>query len=127
EGAPISPFTDGATNQKLGDFVNNLIALRDALTNEDPTAVQTAASSLHDSEDDILVAVSGVGATQTRLEADGTQNSARLTDLEKLISSDADADLAQTLVKYQQTQTAYQAALQSGAQVMQLSLLDYLR
>lgn len=126
-GAPISPYTDGATNQKLGDFVNNLIALRDALTNEDPTAVQAAASSLHGSEDDLLVAISGVGAVQTRLEADGTQNSARFTDLEKLVSQDADADLAQTLVKFQQTQTAYQAALQSGAQVMQLSLLDYLQ
>ncbi len=126
-GVPISPYTDGATNQKLGDFVNNLIALRDALTNEDPTAVQAAASSLHGSEDDLLVAISGVGAVQTRLEADGTQNSARFTDLEKLVSQDADADLAQTLVKFQQTQTAYQAALQSGAQVMQLSLLDYLQ
>jgi flagellar hook-associated protein 3 FlgL len=127
EGSLISPYTDGATNQKLGDFVNNLIALRDALTNQDPTAVQAAASTLHGSEDDLLVAISGVGAVQTRLEADGTQNSTRFNDLEKLISQDSDADLAQTLVKLQQTQTAYQAALQSGAQVMQLSLLDYLQ
>jgi flagellar hook-associated protein 3 FlgL len=126
EGSLISPYTDGATNQKLGDFVNNLIALRDALTNQDPTGIQAAASTLHDSEDDLLVAISGIGAVQTRLEADGTQNSSRFNDLEKLISQDSDADLAQTLIKLQETQTAYQAALQSGAQVMQLSLLDYL-
>lgn len=127
EGTLISPYTNGAVNQQLGDFVNNLVALRDALTNQDATAVQAAASSLHGSEDDLLVAISGVGAVQTRLEADGTQNSARFTDLETLISQDADADLAQTLVKFQQTQNAYQAALQSGAQVMHLSLLDYLQ
>jgi len=126
EGTVISPLTDGATNQNLGTFVNNLIALRDALTNQDPTAVQAAASTLHGSEDDLLVAISGVGAVQTRLEADATANSTRFNDLEKLISQDSDADLAQTLTKYQQTQMAYQAALQSGAQVMQLSLLDYL-
>ncbi len=127
EGTLISPYTDGTVNQQLGGFVNNLVALRDALTNQDATAVQAAASSLHGSEDDLLVAISGVGAVQTRLEADGTKNSARFTDLGTLISQDADADLAQTLVKFQQTQNAYQAALQSGAQVMHLSLLDYLQ
>jgi len=37
-----------------------------------------------------------------------------------------DADLAQTLVRLNQTQTAYQAAMQSGAQLLQSSLLDYL-
>jgi flagellar hook-associated protein 3 FlgL len=127
EGSLISPFTGGEVNQQLGDFVNNLISLRDALTNQDPGAVQTAATTLHGSEDDLLVAISGVGAVQTRLEADGAQNAARFTDLGKLISQDADADLAQTVVKFQQAQTAYQAALQSGAQVMHLSLLDYLQ
>jgi flagellar hook-associated protein 3 FlgL len=127
EGTLISPYTNGTTNQQLGDFINNLVALRDALTNQDPAAVQAAADNLHGSEDNLLVAISGVGAIQTRLEADSTQNSARFTDLEKLISQDADADLAQTVVKFQQAQTAYQAALQSGAQVMHLSLLDYLQ
>jgi flagellar hook-associated protein 3 FlgL len=127
EGTLISPYTDGAVNQQLGDFINNLISLRDALTNQDPAAVQTAANDLHGSEDNLLVAISGVGAVQTRLEADDTQNSARFTDLEKLISQDADADLAQTVVRFQQAQTAYQAALQSGAQVMHLSLLDYIQ
>ncbi|HEX4666443.1 MAG TPA: hypothetical protein VH207_07580 [Chthoniobacterales bacterium] len=127
EGTVISPFTDGTVNGQLGDFVNRLVALRDALTNEDPTAVQAAAGALHGSEDDLLVAISGVGAVQTRLEADSAQNSARFTNLEKLISQDADADLAQTVVKFQQAQNAYQAALQSGAQVVHLSLLDYLQ
>jgi flagellar hook-associated protein 3 FlgL len=127
EGTLISPYTDGTTNQQLGDFMNNLISLRDALTAEDPAAVHAAADNLHGSEDNLLFAISGVGAVQTRLEADSTQNSARFTDLGTLISQDADADLAQTVVKFQQAQTAYQAALQSGAQVMHLSLLDYLQ
>ncbi len=127
EGSLVSPFTDGGTNGQLGDFINNLVALRDALTSEDSTAVQAAAGNLHGSEDDLLVAISGVGATQARLEADSAQNSARFTNLETLISQDADADLAQTVVKFQQAQTAYQAALQSGAQVVHLSLLDYIQ
>jgi len=35
DGTLISPFTSGTVNQQLGDFVNNLVALRDALTNQD--------------------------------------------------------------------------------------------
>jgi flagellar hook-associated protein 3 FlgL len=32
-----------------------------------------------------------------------------------------------TIVKLNQTQTAYQAALQSAANIMKLSLLDYIK
>jgi len=127
EGTVISPFTSGTENQQIADFVNKLVTLRDSLTNQDPAGIQAAVAGLHDSEDDLLVAISGVGAVQTRLEADSAQNLARFTDLEKLVSQDVDADLAQTVVKFQQAQTAYQAALQSGAQVLHLSLLDYLK
>lgn len=47
--------------------------------------------------------------------------------LDRLISSEADADLAQTLVKLNTLQTAYQAALQSGGSILGQSLLDFLR
>jgi flagellar hook-associated protein 3 FlgL len=126
EGSLVSPFTSGATNQQIGDFINNLVSLRNGLTNQDTTAVQTAQTGLQTSEDNILNAISGAGAVQSQLEADGTQNTARFASLDQLTSQDANADLSQTVVKLQQTQTAYQAALQSGAQIMQLSLLNYL-
>jgi flagellin-like hook-associated protein FlgL len=38
-----------------------------------------------------------------------------------------DADLPTTVVKLSQAQTAYQAALQSAVNVMQLSILNYLK
>ena len=44
-----------------------------------------------------------------------------------LVLTKADADLANTLVRLNQTQTAYQAALQSGGKILSTSLLDYLR
>ena len=127
EGTQISPYTTGAENQHTAEFINNLVALRDALRSGNATAVQTTRPALQTSEDNLLVSISGVGAIQTRLEADGAQNASRFLDLDKLVSQDTDVDLATTLVKFQQTQNAYQAALQTGAQVMRLSLLDYLR
>jgi flagellar hook-associated protein 3 FlgL len=47
--------------------------------------------------------------------------------LEALISKDADVDVAQTMVELTRQQTAYQAAMQAGANLLRMSLLDYLR
>ena len=44
---------------------------------------------------------------------------------EEFISREVDADLAQTLVKLNEVQAAYLAALKSGATIMNQSLLDY--
>jgi flagellar hook-associated protein 3 FlgL len=127
EGAKISPYNTADSNQKLGEFLNNLVAMRDALQSGDRAAVAAAQPNLRDSEDDILATVSTLATTQTRLEGNLAQNEARFSELEKSTSKETDADLSETIVKLTQTQTAYQAALQVGAQVMRVSLLDYLR
>ena len=41
------------------------------------------------------------------------------------MSKEVDADLAKTLVKLNEIQTAYLAALKSGSTIMNQSLLDY--
>lgn len=127
EGSKISPYSDPASNQKLGDFINNLVAMRDALASGSASSVQAAQTGLQASEDDILGAVSTLASTQTRLEGDRVQNEARFSELENSTAKETDADLSETIVRLTQTQTAYQAALQVGAQVMRVSLLDYLR
>jgi len=40
---------------------------------------------------------------------------------------ETDADLAKVLVQLNQTQVSYQAALQTGGRILQMSLMDYLR
>lgn len=128
EGATISPYTTADTNKKLADFGSALISLRDALDNQDKTQLTgTVQTSLQSSEDNILDGVSTIGAIQTRLEANSSQNQARFTSLQSLASNDTDADLATTTVKLTQANTAYQAAMESGAKILQMSLLDYLR
>lgn len=68
-----------------------------------------------------------VGATANRLETAGT----RLAELEEstmqLLSETEDADIASTLVAYSTQKSVYQAALRSGADLVQMSLLDFLR
>lgn len=126
EGSITSPYTNGVTNQQFADFANNLVALRDALKNQNPAALTAAQGQLQTSEDDLLNTVSDIGAVQTRLEANAAENQSRFSSLQGLSAQDTNIDLATTMVKMSQSQTAYSAAAQAGAKILQNSLLDYL-
>lgn len=127
ESASVSPGTTGATNQGIGDFLNQLVSLRDALRTGNSAAVTTAQNALLVSEDLLVDSLAEQGAVQMRIEVNQTQQKVRGENLERLVSAESDADLATTIVSLNQTQVAYQAALQSSANIMRMSLLDYLK
>lgn len=127
ETASVSPGTSGATNQGLADFMNQLVSLRDALSAGNSAAVSAARSGLTTSEDQLVSAMAEHGGIEMRIDVNKTQQQARTDDLERLISNEADADLPSVIVKLNQTQVSYQAALQSSAKIMQISLLDYIK
>lgn len=127
ETASVSATTSGATNQGIADFINHLVALRDALNSGNTTNVTAAQPALNGSEDLIIGAMGDNAGVQTRIQAVQAQQNDRATSLESLISSEADVDLPTTVVKLSQTQTAYQAALASAAKIMSISLLDYIK
>lgn len=127
ESASVTPGTNGATNQGIGDFLNQLVSLRDALRSGNSANVTTAQNNLIASEDLFVDALAEQGAVQMRIEVNQTQQKVRAENLERLVSTEADADLATTIVSLNQTQVAYQAALQSSANIMRMSLLDYLK
>ncbi len=127
ESGKVSPFTDGATNQKLGDFINRIVALRDAMESGNANAVTDAIrEDLQSSEDDLIFSLSRQGSVQLRIEFDVNLNEQRFTDLEENISAEADVDLSQTIVRLTQIQNAYQATLQSAGRVLNSSLMDYI-
>ena len=68
-----------------------------------------------------------VGATESRVD----QAKSRLSDVEmtttKLLSNTEDTDLAKAILDLTNQQNVYQAALRSGASIIQPSLLDFLR
>ena len=127
ENSTISPGNSGATNQNLADFLNNLVALRDALQSGNSASVASTRGPLDVSENKLVETMGERGAIQLRIEVARDQLTVRYQDSEKLISAEADVDLPEAIVKLNQTQTAYQAALQSAASIMKISLLDYLR
>ena len=64
---------------------------------------------------------------QTRLDTSEAIAKERAFSLDPLISKEADVDLAETLVRLNEIQNAYTAALQTGGTLLSTSLLDYLR
>ena len=127
ESGKVSPFTEGATNQKFADFINRMVELRDALESGDSNAVTSSIrEGLESSEDDLIFSLSRQGSVQLRIEFDINLNQQRFMDLEENISSEADVDLAQTIVRLTQIQNAYQASLQSAGRVLNASLLQYI-
>ncbi len=127
ESSSVASGTDGATNTGLGNFITNLISLRDALNSGDTTAVSATQTGLTQSENLIIGAMADNGGIQTRIQAAQAQQTDRTASLQTLASGEADVDMPSTVVKLSQAQTAYQAALASASKIMNLSLLDYLK
>ncbi|PTY08835.1 flagellin [Opitutaceae bacterium EW11] len=127
ESSSIAPGTNNATNTGLRDFINNLVTLRDALNSGSGAAVSAAQPSLETSENMLVNSLSEHGAIELRIEVNQKQQQTRADDIEKLVSSEADADLSTTVVKLNQTSLAYEAALSSASKILNMSLLDYLK
>ena len=118
-------ITDTASG---ADFFNHLISLQNNLAAGNTDAIaNTDRAQLSTDEDNLLYHISNNGAVQSRLEATASILSDRATAIDSQVSKAADADIAQTLVRFNATQNAYQAALQTGAKMLNLTLLDYLQ
>jgi flagellar hook-associated protein 3 FlgL len=110
-----------ATLKNIADHLrSNTPADRDTLRNGDLKA-------LNDNQDALNQSRATVGAVQSRLDS----AKSRLADVETttttLLSQTEDTDLAKAILDLTNQQNTYQAALRSGASIIQPSLLDFLR
>jgi flagellar hook-associated protein 3 FlgL len=121
---PQGVFADSRTGANI---FRDLISLQQNLASGNTSAItSTVSPALTKDEDNVVSQISGNAVLQSTLEAAGNVATQKGTNLATQMSDDTNADLAQTLTKLNQTQTAYQAALESGAMVMQLSLMNFL-
>jgi len=117
------------TDQQSGaDFLNHLIQLRNDLKSGDKTAISdTDAANLQKDENNITYQVANNGVKQNQLTAASTFATNRTQSLDTMISNASGADMVKAVTALSQAQTAYQAALQSGTKIMQLSILNYIQ
>jgi flagellar hook-associated protein 3 FlgL len=110
------------------DFFSHLIALRDQLQSGDVTAIHsTTRDQLKADEENLLFHMADNGALQARLEVSLNTAKDEKLSLEAEISDRTDVDLPETIVRLNQEQTTYQAALQSAGSLLDLGLLPFLR
>ena len=115
-------------SQSGADLFKHMIALRDLLRAGDTETIrEQSVSDLQRDESNFIHQFSNIGAVQARLDAAESVSRTRSLSLEKLVSRETDADLAQTMVRLSEAQTAYRVALQSGAQMLDTSLMDFIR
>lgn len=116
------------TDPRAGaDLFNHLISLAGHLRAGDAAAIaSTDKPAIASDENNIIYNLSQNGTTQSQLGALSSSASSRSTALDQGVSKETDADLAETLVRLNETQTAYQATLKSAGTIMNQTLLDFL-
>ncbi|PAW76161.1 MAG: hypothetical protein B9S32_16210 [Verrucomicrobia bacterium Tous-C9LFEB] len=119
------------------DTLNTLIQLRDTLAaaNAGTMTVDQVATAVQNTwlpgiNKSVDLASRYVGVTAASLES-LSLNKTTLTNQVKVdkenMSAVTNVNLAEALTNLQQTQTNYEAALQAGAKILTLSLMDYLK
>jgi flagellar hook-associated protein 3 FlgL len=84
-------------------------------------------SKLDASLDTLLTVRARNGAQSNRLDSANTRLAQIQENVTKQLSDTEDADFAQTMIEFNQQSVAYQAALKAGANIVQQSLMDFLR
>jgi flagellar hook-associated protein 3 FlgL len=116
------------TDSRTGaDLFNHLISLQNDLLSGNTSAISgTDTTNLQNDENNMAYQVAYNGNVQTQLNTASSFATSQTNSLTGLISNASSADLATTMTQLSQAQTAYQAALESSASIMQLSILNYL-
>ena len=93
----------------------------------DPDALTGDLEQLDVALDRLLGAAASVGARSARMEAAGQVNTDMQLTLASQLVDVEDIDLAKTIMELNQSEVGYKAALQATAQVIQPTLVDFLR
>ncbi|RPJ41879.1 MAG: flagellar hook-associated protein 3 [Deltaproteobacteria bacterium] len=127
---PQESLEIGKNGQELfidSDFFDSLIRLKQAIENNDPTAIQQEATRLQGVEDFFNAQVSDIGIRQSRiLEKQDILKGLKL-NFQNQIDDLENADMTQAILEVQERQNAYEVALAASSKIMEVSLLDYLR
>ncbi|KRQ85988.1 Flagellar hook-associated protein 3 [Caloramator mitchellensis] len=115
---------DPATNAEGGIF-ETLSKIVDKLNNNDNPADLLGELDTH--MNNILRIRAEVGAKQKRTEDMLSKNEDETFNMTQLLAKTYDIDIAKKVMEYKVMENIYTASLQTGAKILQPSLLDFLR
>jgi flagellin-like hook-associated protein FlgL len=131
----LTVATSGGTAGSLGipvgavqgdDLFATLIALRDALAGNNTAGITAAIGRIDTSHDRLLDVRGRIGSRLQRLDDAKSRLTAEKSTVSELLSNLVDADVAELAVRFSERKNATEAALKAAAQILPLSLIDFL-
>lgn len=124
---PVNVSGLQAIGNGTSGILGTLRTIQTAVIAGDHTALTSQLAALDTRLDELNATRAQVGATASRVEI----ASSRLVEYEgtalQLLNDTESVDIAKTMIDFNTHQAALQAGLKAGAQVVQASLLDFLR
>ncbi len=122
----ITAGKNGETVFMDSNLFASLIGLKQAIANNDQTAIQQESTNLQGATDYFNAQVSDVGIRQGHLKIQGEIFTQVSLDMQNQLDDLENVDYNKVILEMQEKQTAYNVALSSAAQISKVSLLDYL-
>jgi flagellar hook-associated protein 3 FlgL len=127
-GPGLSVAGNVIVEQQVRQAYDALQDVHDRLVGGDLSGLSGISIQLVDNANDAInLTRGGVGASMQALESAASAALRRIDEFTRLISERGDANITETIVDLQSTQTAYEMSLAAFAGISRVSLLDYLR
>ncbi|MBI5360794.1 MAG: flagellar hook-associated protein FlgL [Planctomycetes bacterium] len=130
-GADVSLTLTGRDLLRAGveadSIFTSLIKLRKALEANDTGGIQNANANIEYVGDrDVLEGIAVIGSRASRLEMANTRSEEEAAQLDVLVSSLRDIDVAEAATAFQLEQIILQASLSAASRILQLNLINFL-
>jgi flagellar hook-associated protein 3 FlgL len=125
-GETITAGKNGETVFMDSDLFAGLMDLKQAIANNDQTAIEQQSAILQGATDYFNAQVSDVGIRQSRLKIKGEIFSQFNLQLQNQVDDLENVDYNRAIMELKEKQTAYEVALETAAKISQVNLLSYL-
>lgn len=125
-GVNLDLMTDGSKLLNSDKMRDLFVKITDALQNDDGDALSNLLADTTASIDHVVTFRTEIGAISNRLDSALSRNESQDLNLQEMLSSKEDIDIAQKYMQFSMEQVAYQASLQMGTKVLSTTILDYL-
>lgn len=126
---PVTASGDKLFGTSAPDLLGTLTALSNDLKDSTKTGTDIGnhLSDLDANINNVLAVQADLGARTNRMTTISDQLDSMNSNLTENLSTIQDADMAKTIVDFNSQQNVYKAALSVGAQIIQTSLVDFIK
>jgi len=127
DGKKLFGVTDNGDGTQSSALFDTMHKLSSALYSSDQTQINEALGEIDGHIDNTLGLRAELGAKTNRMYVVADQLDSSIINLKQNLSDIQDADMAETIMEFKSIQNVYRAALSVGSQIIQPSLVDFIR